>query len=312
MKDTTPIGVTSRSFSRHELLRAELLERYENVSFNDAGVALAGEELVAFLADKTKAIMALEQIDDALLERLPALRLISKFGVGLDSIDLTAVERHGVRLVWTPGTNSRSVSELALSLTLIVLHRIVEANRELRDGQWRQLKGACLTGRTVGIVGFGNAGQDLARLLQPFRCTLLTYDLREAGEIEVELGVEHTTLDELLIRSDVVSVHLELNESTRNLLDERRLGLLSSTAVLVNTSRGGLIDEDALKRHLVDGKLAGAAFDVFSSEPVDDSELLALPNFVGTPHIGGSTEDAIRAMGRAAIEGLDPEPLASV
>jgi D-3-phosphoglycerate dehydrogenase len=238
--------------------------------------------------------------------------LISKFGVGLDSVDLPALDQHGVRFVWTSGTNSRSVSELALTLTLAVLHRVIETNRELREGLWRQLKGNCLTGRTVGIVGFGNAGQDFAQLLQPFDCELLAYDVREAINVESELGVSRVTLNELLARADVVSIHLELNEATRNLLDERHLDLLKPTAVLVNTSRGGIVDEVGVKARLVDDRLAGAAFDVFSSEPVDDPELLALPNFIGTPHIGGSTEDAILAMGRAAIAGLDADPLGSV
>jgi phosphoglycerate dehydrogenase-like enzyme len=301
MKHGAPIAVTSRSFSRHPTLRAELLDRYENVTFNDEGKSLAGEDLVTFLRGKVKAITALERIDDAILSQLPELEVISKVGVGIDMLDAGALERHGVRLAWTPGTNSRSVSELALALTLALLRGVVEANAELRAGAWRQKKGTTLTGKTVGIVGFGNVGRDLASLLRAFECRLLAYDNREVAEP----GVEQVELDELLRTCDVVTLHLELNDATRGLLGREQLELLRLEAVLVNTSRGGLVDEEALKELLRDRRIAGAAFDVFAVEPPGDAELLNMPNFLATPHIGGSTEEAILAMGRAAIAGLE-------
>jgi D-3-phosphoglycerate dehydrogenase len=295
------IAVTSRSFSRHPVLRQELLARHGDVRFNDAGQSLRGEELVEFLQDCDKAIVALEPVDDALLERLPDLRVISKVGVGLDTIDVAAVERRGIRLAWRPGTNSRSVTELALALAISALRHVPQAADELRRGRWSQPKGTLLSGKTVGIVGFGHAGRDLASLLRPFECRILVADVLPADEA----GVELAELDELLAAADVVSLHVTLDDSTRGLLDRRRLGLLKPAAVLVNTARGGLVDEQALAELLREGRLAAAAFDVFALEPPGDSELLGLPNFLGTPHIGGSTEEAILAMGRAAIDGLD-------
>jgi D-3-phosphoglycerate dehydrogenase len=295
------IAVTSRSFSRHPALRQELLDRYEEVRFNDEGRSLAGDELVDFLRGCEKAIVALEPIDDALLERLPELRVISKVGVGLDTVDVDAVARRGIRLAWRPGTNSRSVTELALALMISALRHLPQASNELRRGVWTQPKGTLLSGKTVGIVGYGHAGRDLASLLRPFECRILTADVRAVDEP----GVELVPLDELLAAADVVSLHVTLDESTRRLLDRRRLELLKPTAVLVNTARGGLVDEETLAELLREGRLAAAAFDVFALEPPGDAELLALPNFLGTPHIGGSTEEAILAMGRAAIDGLD-------
>jgi phosphoglycerate dehydrogenase-like enzyme len=295
------IAVTSRSFSRHPVLRQELLARYDEVRFNDAGLALRGDELVEFLQGCEKAIVALEPIDAALLERLPDLRVISKVGVGLDTVDVAAVERRGIRLAWRAGTNSRSVTELALALTIMALRHVPQASDELRRGIWSQPKGTLLSGKTVGIVGYGHAGRDLASLLRPFDCRIVAAEVRPVDEPEVE----HIPLDELLAEADVVSLHVTLDEATRGLLDRQRLGLMKPTAVLVNTARGGLVDEQALAELLRDGRLAAAAFDVFSLEPPGDSELLALPNFLGTPHIGGSTEEAILAMGRAAIEGLE-------
>ena len=301
MSDPAQIAVTSRSFSRHPVLRAELLERYPNAAFNDEGASLAGDALVDFLQAKTKAITALERIDEEILSRLPELEAISKVGVGLDMLDLDALERHGVRLAWTPGTNSRSVSELALALTLALLRGIVPAATELRAGEWRQRKGSTLSGRTVGIVGFGSVGADLAGLVAPFGCRILVSDVRPVDVV----GVEQVELDELLAAADVVSLHLGLDDSTRGILDRRRLGLLRPGSVLVNTARGGLVDEDALAELLESDRIAGAAFDVYAVEPPGDLRLLSLPTFLGTPHIGGSTEEAILAMGRAAIAGLD-------
>jgi phosphoglycerate dehydrogenase-like enzyme len=301
MKNDAPIAVTSRSFSRHPTLRAELLERYENVTFNDEGTSLAGDELITFLRGKVKAITALEQIGDAILSQLPELEVISKVGVGIDMLDLEALKRHGVRLAWTPGTNSRSVSELALAFMLVLLRGVVEANADVRSGLWRQRKGSTLTGKAVGVVGFGNVGRDIASLLRVFECRLLVYDLRDVAEP----GVEQVALEELLRTADVVTLHLGLNEQTRGLLSRGRLELLRPSSFLVNTSRGGLVDEVALKELLREGRIAGAAFDVFAVEPPGDAELLGLPNFLATPHIGGSTEESILAMGRAAIAGLE-------
>jgi phosphoglycerate dehydrogenase-like enzyme len=304
--DPTPIAVTSRSFSRHPVLRAETEARFSDVRFNDEGKSLRGDELAEFLAGRRRAITALETIDDALLSRLPDLELISKVGVGTDMIDMAAMERHGVKLAWHPGTNRRSVAELVVGLTIAVLRHIVPANRAVMAGEWKQPKGRELSGRTVGIVGFGSVGRDLAALVRGFGCPVIAYDVRP---VDPEPGVEVAAdLDDLLRRSDVVSLHVTLTGDTRNLIDERALGLMKSDAVLVNTARGGLVDEDALRDALAGERLAGAAFDVFAIEPPGDRALLELPNFVATPHIGGSTEEAILAMGRAAIAGLGAQP----
>src|SRR5579862_878811 len=223
------IAVTSRSFSRHPVLRRELLERHADVRFNDDGRSLAGEELVEFLAGCEKAIIALELIDDAVLERLPQLEVISKVGVGLDTVDVAAVERRGIRLAWRPGTNSRSVAELVLALTISVLRHVPLAAAELRAGGWSQPKGALLTGKTVGIVGYGHTGRDLAALLHPFDCSILVADVRDVDDEKVR----QVALEELLGEADVVSLHLALADSTRLLLDDDRLSLLKPTAVLV-------------------------------------------------------------------------------
>jgi phosphoglycerate dehydrogenase-like enzyme len=305
-RDRTPVAVTSRSFSRHEILRAELLERYERVTFNDEGCSLSGDDLVAFLAGHPLAITALETIDDAVLAGLPELRAISKVGVGIDMLDLDAMERHGVRLAWSQGTNARSVSELAVAFMLALLRHLQTVTRLVRAGEWRQVQGRTLTGRTVGIVGFGHVGRDLATLLAPFSCRVLAYDVAPLEDLPAH--VEESSLESLLAASEIVTLHTVLNEETRQLLNRERIGSMRPGALVINTSRGGLIDEDALFDALSSGQLAGAALDVFSSEPPGDHPLLGLEQVIVTPHVGGSTAEAVLAMGRAAIDGLGGAP----
>jgi D-3-phosphoglycerate dehydrogenase len=301
-RDPTPVAVTSRSFSRHEVLRSELLERYERVKFNDEGLSLRGDDLVAFLAGHPLAITALERIDESILSRLPELKGISKVGVGIDMLDLDAMERHGVRLAWSRGTNSRSVSELALAFMLALVRHLSTVTRLVRAGEWRQVQGRTLTGQTVGIVGFGHVGRDLAALLGAFSCRVLAYDVVPLEDLPSH--VEETSLQALLEASEIVSLHAVLSEDTENLLDRERMRAMREGALLINTSRGGLVDEEALFEALTSGHLGGAALDVFSVEPPLDSPLLGLDQVIATPHVGGSTAEAVLAMGRAAIAAL--------
>lgn len=298
------VAIASRSFSRHPVLRAEILALYPDASFNDAGLSLAGPALVEFLAGHDAAITALERLDDALFEALPRLRVIGKYGVGLDMIDLEAMNRRGIRLGWTGGVNRRSVTELVLSMAISLLRHVPQGNAEVRAGTWRQLMGRHLSGRTVGIIGCGHIGKDLAPLLRALGCRVLAHDIRQFPDFYAEHGIEPMGLDDLLAQSHVVTLHLPLDASTRNILSAERLALLRPDAIVINCARGGLVDEAALKAMLKDGRLAGAGLDVLDREPPEDMELLRLHNVLVTPHIGGSAEEAVLAMGRAAIAGL--------
>lgn len=302
---TARVAVTSRSFSRHPVLRAELLARYPATTFNDEGRTLKGDDLIRFLKGHEKAITGLERLDDALFAAVSELKVVGKYGVGLDMIDLAAMRRHGVKLGWTGGVNRRAVSELVIAFAIALLRHVPLANREIRGGGWRQVFGRQLTERTVGIVGCGHVGKDLAVLLRAFGCRVLAHDLEDFPDFYACHRVEPMGLEDLLRAADIVTLHLPLDDTTRNILSAERLTLMRSDAILINAARGGLVDESALKAMLKDGRLAGAGFDVFATEPPEDRELLELPNFLATPHIGGSAEEAILAMGRAAIRGLD-------
>ena len=297
--------IASRSFSKHPVLRKEVLKRYPDAKFNDKGLSLNGNSLIEFLDGYEKAITALEKIDDSILKHLPDLKVIGKYGVGLDMIDLHAMKRHGVNLGWTGGVNKRSVSELVISYSIALLHRTIFANAEVRKGKWYQVKGRQLSDCTVGIIGCGHVGKDLVKLLQPFNCKILANDVLDFKDFYKKYGVTSVGLEELIRKSDIVTLHLPLDKSTQNILDSDKLSLLKNDAVLINLARGGLIDEVALKELLNNNKIAGAALDVFEVEPPVDPSFATMDNVLITPHIGGSTEEAILAMGMAAIEGLE-------
>jgi len=304
LHNKTPVAVTSRSFSRNPVLRDELLRHFDTVTFNDDGLSLEGPGLIEFLRGHERAITALERLDGAVFEALPDLQVIAKYGVGLDMIDMRAMNAHGVRLGWTGGVNKRSVSELVICTAISLLRHVQAAGREVARGGWRQHQGRFLSGRCVGIIGCGHIGKDLAILLNAFGCRVMAHDVVDFPEFYETHHVKKTGLEDLLKSSDIVTVHLPLDDSTRHILSAERLALMKSDAILINTARGGVVDGAALKSMLVEGRLGGAAFDVFAGEPPEDKELLGLDNFIVTPHIGGSAEEAILAMGRAAIRGL--------
>jgi D-3-phosphoglycerate dehydrogenase len=297
--------VASRSFAGNPILRAEVTAKYPNVSFTESASVLEGDALIAMLRGHDSAIVGLERVDDRVLAAVPELRVISKYGVGLDAIDIDAVARRGIRLGWTGGVNRRSVSELTLAFAIALLHRMPEGDAVLRRGGWSKLVGRELTGKTVGIIGCGFVGQDLVKLLAPFGCRILANDIRDYAEFYRQHGVAPVALPELLEASDVVTLHVPLDATTRGLIGAAELARMRPGTVLINAARGGLVDEPALADALERGHLAGAACDVFQMEPDANPRLVALPTFLGTPHIGGSSQEAQLAMGRAAIEGLE-------
>lgn len=309
MNTEDSVAVCSRSFSKNPVLREELLNRYAKVTFNDDGEQLEGVGLIRFLSGHDKAITALETLSEEVLLQLPQLKVISKYGVGLDMIDRGAMRKSGKHLGWTAGVNRRSVSELVIAFAIALLRHLPAANREVLSGTWRQHVGRQLTGKTVGIVGCGHIGKDLVPLLKAFECRVIANDILDFPDFYERYSVQAVSLDDLLAESEIVTLHLPLDESTRGMFDARRLAKMKTSAILINCARGGLVDETALLEMLSSGQLAGAGFDVLADEPPGDLRLLDLHNFFVTPHIGGSSSEAILAMGRAAIQGLDTHSL---
>jgi len=298
------IAVASRSFSATPILRNELEHYFEQVRYNDSGATLFGDDLVDFSRHADALIVGLERIDEALLDALPNLVFISKYGVGLNNVDIAACRSRGVSVLHSPGVNSYSVSELTLSSAIQLLHRTPESQDSLRNLRWEQPRGRDLRGATIGIIGCGHVGKQLVRLLAPFNCQLLVFDKVYDNEFNAKWGIGQVTLEELLSKSDVITIHLPLDESTRGLISRSKISLIKPGAVLLNYARGGILDEDAIAEKLNQGLIGGVAIDVYMSEPAIDSPLIGMPMVLATSHIGGSTNEAIMAMGRAAITQL--------
>lgn len=298
------IRVTSATFSSTPALVAALERRYSNVEVNFPARKLRGDELVEFLTGSQAAIIGTETLDRATLNRLPDLKVVAKYGVGLDSLDLDCMREKGIRLGWMGGVNRRSVSELTLAFFLGLARNVFFSGYDLKAGDWHKNGGFELTGKTVGLIGCGFIGEDMLRLLQPFQCELLINDILDKSQQAKVYGATQTGFDEILERSDFVSLHVPLSAETRNLISQPQLERMRDTAFLVNTARGELVDQEALKAALESGRIKGAALDVFQMEPPTDLEFLALPNLMVTPHIGGNAAEAVVAMGHAAIDSL--------
>lgn len=299
------VGVAVGLMAVIPMLRAELLAAYPQAKLNEENRVFSEDELIAFLADCEKAVIGLEPVTERVLAALPGLRVIAKFGVGVDTVDFEALRRHGIRFGYQSGVNRLAVAELALCFAIAALRGVASVNHAMRAGaRPRQNLGRLLSGRVVGIHGCGHVGKELVRLLQPFGCTILARDLLDFPEFYARHGVTPVSFDELLGRAEVLSLHLPLKSDTRNLYDAATLDRLRPDCVLINTARGGLVDERALRERLASGRLTAACFDVFTVEPCEDDPLLGLPNFLATPHIGASAVETRLAMARAAIEGL--------
>ena len=254
------------------------------------------------------------------LARARKVRMIQKWGIGIDSIDLAAVRRHGVALAITAGSNAAPVAELAIALMLSVYRRIPYVNRVMRQGGWPtpEMRETCfqITGKTVGLVGFGNIGRMLARRLRGFDAQIVYFDMQRAdAATEASLQVCYLPLAELLQRSDIVSLHAPLTAQTTHMVNATSIASMKDGAVLINTARGGLVDERALYQALASGKLRGAGLDAFDPEPPAlDNPLLSLDQVVVTPHAGGGVLDNVENVARHAfgniLRFLRAEPLA--
>ena len=298
------VAVTSSSFSKSKVLREELERVFQNSFFNESGRRFSETELIDFLKDADAAVVGIESITEQILSKTPNLKIIAKYGVGLDSIDQESLKRRNIALGWTGGVNRRSVSELTLCFMLGLCRNVFGSEYSLKKSKWEKEGGWQLTGKTVGIIGCGNVGSDIIQLLAPLKCSLLVYDIVDKSKFCQEHNATQTSLKNLITKSDVVSLHVPLTPLTNKMVSNDFLDQMQTTAYLVNTCRGNVVDQSALKSALKQGKIAGAAIDVFTEEPPLDKEFISLPNLTGTPHIGGNAREAVEAMGRSAIDHL--------
>jgi len=298
------VVVTSRSFAKSAVLREELLSVFPNSIFTDHRQKLLGEKMTQFIGDADAAIVGVETIDDSVLEHTTKLKIISKYGVGLDNVDLKSLKNRDIFLGWTGGTNKRSVSELTLCFMLGLCRNVFGSSFKLKKLEWEKDGGHQLSGKTVGIIGCGHTGSDVVRLLAPFGCNLLVNDIVDKSNFCLEQRASQVSLKVLLEQSNIISMHVPLTKQTRQMVNTNFLQQMRSTGFLINTSRGKVVDQEALKKALIEDEIGGAALDVFEEEPPTDKDFLSLPNLMVTPHIGGNSLEGVEAMGRAAIKHL--------
>ena len=306
--DNSLVAVTSRSFSTNQFLVKKLKESYPNVSLNLTGKTLKENELVKFLANADKAIVGIEIIDKDILDQLPKLKLISKYGVGLNNLDLDECKKRNIQIKFQPGSNKQSVAEFTLLLMLNSLRQVHNNKTEIIEGNWTQAKGQELKGKKIGIIGFGNIGSCLVGLLKPFGNKILFFDERKFSSAEIDKfndkNLKQASISEVLSTSDIVSIHIPLSSGTKNMINKNAFKQMKESIILINTSRGGIVDEVELYKFLKNNNLAFASFDVFEHEPAFKSPLLKLDNFFASSHRASLTDQGIESMGIAAINGL--------
>ncbi len=298
--------------TRHVFPEAvDLLRPHVALTYHDSRDGMTPEELAEAVADKHALICQLtDSVGEGILDAGAELGIVANVAVGYDNIDIAAAERRGIVVTNTPGVLTESTADLAFALLMATARRITEAERFLRAGKWRQweidlLSGLDVHARTLGIVGMGRIGQALARRARGFGMRVIYHSRSrlDAG-LEAEFGVANIAFAELLAAADFVSVHVPLTSETKGLIGAEELRQMRTTAILVNTSRGSIVDEDALIEALRTGVIRGAGLDVFASEPDIDPRLLELDNVVLLPHIASSTVATRTTMCRIAAENV--------
>lgn len=283
---------------------ARLSSFCKDLVFNPAGRPLSEQELLPLLKDCDGYLAGLDQITGRIMECCPRLKAISRYGAGYDRVDLPAAKKLGIKVANTPGANAQAVAELSFALLLALARNIPYLHNETAAGSWIRATGMELYGKTLGIVGLGAIGRKVASCSAGFKMNVLAYDPYIQEDYCQAHGIIPSSLDTLLSEADFITLHLPLNNDTYHLINEQSLNLMKPGTILVNASRGGIIDEDAAFRALKAGRLGGLGLDAFEQEPPGQAPLFTLPNVIATPHTGAHTAEATRAMADMAVDNL--------
>ncbi|RBP46981.1 phosphoglycerate dehydrogenase [Garciella nitratireducens] len=299
------ILITPRSFGKTNDVPFKILEKhgYEIIR-NQTGEKYSEQQLIDIIEEMDGIIVGLDPISRKVLEKAKNLKVVTKYGVGLDNIDLRAAKRLGIQVTFTPGANDESVADFTFSLMLSVSRHIKQLDEIVRNDCWGKIIGTEVYGKTLGIIGTGAIGKDVARRARGFNMEILAYDIYPDENFAKKIGLKYVDKKTLLKNSDFISFHVPLTDEMYHFIDEEELKMMKDSAIIINTSRGGIINEDSLYYALRDKKIAAAALDVFENEPPINSRLLELDNVLLSPHCGASTIDATNRMGLMAVEGL--------
>ena len=281
-----------------------MLEAFaDEVVYNDLGIPLKGDDLLARLEGVDAYVAGVDYITADIISRAPAsLKVISRYGAGVDRVDLAACRAHGIIVTNTPGANATAVCELAFGLMLCAARNLPALHAAVERGEWPRSDGMELAGKTLGIIGLGAIGKKLALRAKAFEMQVQAYDPYLDRAFAETHGIQAVSLDQLLRSSDVVSLHVPLTDETRRFINVERLDTMKNGAIIINTSRGGLIDEEACAQAIKNGKLRGLGLDAFEQEPLKDSPLKGLARVVFSPHTGAHTAEAVANMGFMAAD----------
>jgi len=295
---------TSLQPGKNEEALETLREFSAELVFNPFGRPLDENEVISLLNDCDGYVAGLDQITRNVFAACPNLKAVSRYGAGYDRIDTAAAKQYGVTLTNTPGVNSQAVGELAFSLILSVSRNIPYLNEQTRAGEWVRTTGMELKGKTLGIIGLGAIGKVVARCGQGFGMNVIAYDSYIDRSFCADHRIRNCSFAEVIALSDVISLHLPLNSETHHLIDADCFDKMKDKSILVNTSRGGIIDENAAYQALKSKKIRGLGLDAFEVEPPKDSKLFEFTNVIATPHAGAHTEEATYNMAAAAVKNL--------
>lgn len=282
----------------------KLADYCDDLVFNSTGKPLEGEALISLLKDCDGYLAGLDSITKEVLESCPDLKAISRYGAGYDRVDIDTAKSLGISVSNTPGANAQAVAELSFGMLLSLARSIPYLHEETRNGKWLRTTGTELFGKTIGIIGLGAIGKRVAKCCEGFNMKVLAYDPYIQEDYCQEHGILSVSLNTLLQESDFITLHLPLNESTYHMIDADSINIMKPSAVLVNASRGGIVDEAAAYEALSSGKLGGLGLDAFEKEPPEASPLFTLPNVIATPHAGAHTKEATQAMADMAVDNL--------
>ena len=295
--------VTARSFGTVDDLAVKLLQdngcEIKKLEEKNGPIP---EQLKQELPYADAVIAGLEDYDRELIESAENLKVISRYGVGYDRVDLRAASDHHVTVTVTPGANGDSVADLAMTLMLDCARNIVVMNNSIKEKKQTRPSGVEMWGKTLGIVGAGRIGKGVAKRCTGFNMRILCYDQYQDETFKKECHAEYVDLETLIRESDFITIHSPLTPETKNMFGAEQFKAMKNDAILVNTARGGIVDEDALYEALKNGEIRGAALDATVQEPPYDSPLCTLPNCILTPHAGAATKEAVSKMGLMAAQ----------
>lgn len=299
------ILVTPRSFRSSSQKPVKMLyEKGYELMFNNIGRPYEKEEIMKLVTDIDGIIIGIDKLDADIIGKASKLKVISKYGIGVDNIDISFATQNNIVVTNTPNANANAVADLTFGLMLSLARKIPEADRKTKSGKWEKIIGKSIYGKTLGIIGLGKIGKQVVNRAQGFEMNIIVNDVLKDEKFAKNYNIKYVNLNELLQKSDYITIHIPLNDSTRNMIDWKELQQVKEGAFLINTSRGGIINENALFESLKNKILKGVALDAFTTEPLKKSPLMKLDNVILTPHIGGYTEEAIESMGLQAAQNL--------